>query len=136
MPAGRPPRFKTNEELEERINEYFELLDESKETKKEKGVYTIHRDVTPTITGLCIYLGFVDRQSFYDYAKKDEFSCTLKNARTAIENHYEQSLANGSPTGAIFALKNFGWQDKQVIEEKSERTTQTIVNIIEDKKDG
>jgi len=30
-----------------------------------------------------------------------------------IENEYEKLLISNNTTGAIFALKNFGWTDKQ-----------------------
>lgn len=115
--VGRPRKFNTAEELEAKINEYFDLLDDSKETKKEKGVHTIHRDVVPTITGLCLFLGFEDRSSFYNYEDEGEFSYTIKRARMAIENHYEQNLSGSASSGSIFALKNFGWKDKQEIEQ-------------------
>lgn len=70
----------------------------------------------PTITGLCIYLGFESRQSFYKYEDDPEFCYTIKKARTFIEREYEEMLIAGNTTGAIFALKNFGWTDKQEID--------------------
>jgi hypothetical protein len=69
-----------------------------------------------TISGLVLYLGFCDRQSFYDYEKKPDFSCTIKRARTFIEMEYEHLLRTQSSTGAIFALKNFGWVDKSELD--------------------
>jgi hypothetical protein len=48
----------------------------------------------------------------YDYEKREEFSYTIKRARVFIENEYEFRLNSGNPTGAIFALKNLGWDDK------------------------
>ncbi len=36
-----------------------------------------------------------------------------------IENIYEQMLFTRNPAGPIFALKNFGWRDKQEIEQKT-----------------
>ena len=39
----------------------------------------------------------------------------IKNARTRIEQHYEELVQEGN-SGAIFALKNFGWSDKQETE--------------------
>jgi DNA-packaging protein gp3 len=65
-----------------------------------------------TITGLAMWLGFCDRQSLYDYQKKEEFSCIIKAARLAVENDYELALRSAACTGAIFALKNMGWRDK------------------------
>ena len=65
----------------------------------------------PTICDLCLYLGFESRQSFYDYEKKEGFAYTIKRARLLIEREYEEQLQTNTPTGAIFALKNFGWKD-------------------------
>lgn len=96
--AGRPALFKSPDELDELISNYFE--DEKK----------------PTITGLCLFLGFESRQSFYAYENKPEFSYTIKKARTRIENTYEKMLHTNNVTGAIFALKNFGWLDKTEVE--------------------
>ena len=51
---------------------------------------------------------------------KKEFSYTIKRARLLIEILYEEQLQKGSPTGAIFALKNFGWKDRQEIVQREE----------------
>jgi hypothetical protein len=114
---GRPPLYKTPDELQEKIDQYF------KDGYKTK---TIHlKDGTEveipciTISDLVIYLGFCDRVSFYDYEKRPDFSYTIKRARSFIEREYEEMLRFGNPTGAIFALKNFGWSDKQEIDHRS-----------------
>jgi hypothetical protein len=98
--AGQPPKYKTSEQLQKAIDVYWDELDKQK----------------PTITGLAYSLGFESRQSFYDYLKDGEFSYTLKRARLRIESIYEQNLHSNNATGSIFALKNFGWTDKQEIE--------------------
>lgn len=111
--TGRPAIYKTAAELQEKINDYFE-----------NGVPLRLKVVTnkisvkipiPTITGLILYCGFASRQSFYDLEANDEFSYTIKKARLAIEQHYEELLQGHNPTGAIFALKNFGWIDKHEV---------------------
>lgn len=94
-PGGRPPKFDTPEQLEQAIKEYF--------TNDNKPF---------TITGIALWLGFCDRQSLYDYEKKPEFSCMIKEARLRVENAYEEKLSANNPTGSIFALKNMGWRDK------------------------
>lgn len=98
MPAGRPKLFNDEIELSKLIQSYFD---------ENKGNYTI--------TGLALFLGFESRQSLYDYEKNEIFSYTIKRARLTIENFYESKLFTAS-TGAIFALKNFGWSDKQEID--------------------
>lgn len=71
---------------------------------------------SPTITGLALHLGFASRQSFYDYEGREPFSYTIKRARLRVECEYEKMLSGGKiAIGAIFALKNFGWTDKQEI---------------------
>jgi len=76
-------------------------------------------DKTPvTISGLILDIGFEDRSSFYDYEKKPEFAYTIKRLRTYIAQIYEEMLHKGNSTGGIFALKNFGWSDRQEVELK------------------
>ena len=99
MKVGRPPKYNNTEELQEQISAFF--------LSGEKPV---------TISGLAYFLGFESRQSFYDYEKDSEFSYTIKRARLFIENEYEKLLQSGNVTGAIFALKNFGWTDKQELD--------------------
>lgn len=94
-------RFKTDDELKAAIDNYFA------ETKA--------KEENPTVTGLALHLGFESRQSFYDYEKYQDHSYTIKRARLMIECQYEQKLHNAACTGAIFALKNFGWEDKREI---------------------
>ena len=93
--GGRPPKFETAEQLKQACDEFI-----------------ANNPGKLTITGLAMYLGFCDRQSLYDYEKRPEFSCIIKEARLAVENDYELSLRTASVTGAIFALKNMGWRDK------------------------
>ena len=114
--GGRPPVFKTSKELKEKIGEYF-----NNGMKKRTVIIgrppnqTAIKIEVPTITGLCYYLGFESRQSFYDYEKRDGFSYTIKRARLSIELEYEEQLQHGNTVGAIFALKNMGWYDRQEI---------------------
>ncbi len=72
----------------------------------------------PTLSGLCLHLGFYDKQSFSNYETYGEpFSLTVKKARMRIEDDRHQRLANPACTGIIFDLKaNHGWQDKQTLE--------------------
>jgi len=96
---GRPPAYGSPEELQVKIDEFFD--DESP---------------ARSITGLCYYLGFASRQSFYDMEEREEFTYTIKKARLRIEMFYEECLMTKPPAGAIFALKNLGWSDRQEID--------------------
>ncbi len=92
--GGRPPKYETPDELDYQITLYFDYC----KKKKEKA----------TITGLALFLGFDSRQSLFDYAKHEEFSCIINRAKLSVENSYELS----GQMFDIFALKNMGWKDK------------------------
>lgn len=110
---GQPRKFKTPEEMQEAISEYFANPPRKSFINKEG-----QEVMVPflSITGLCLALGFESRQSFYDYEKLEDYSYTIKKARMLIENEYEFQLQKGNTTGAIFALKNFGWKDKTEVD--------------------
>lgn len=116
--GGRPPKYENAAEMQAKILEYFEYIkgDGRQEiTVDATGEMIVKWERPPepaTITGLTLYLGFADRQSLYDYQKNEEFSCTIKIAKTMVECEYEKKLAFDKPTGAIFALKNMGWADR------------------------
>jgi len=107
---GRPPIFSSVQELQAKVDEYFETGMRKKTMYTKDGIpYEVP---VPTITGLALFLGFASRQSLYDLETRPDFSYTIKKARTFIEREYEELLQSGNVTGAIFALKNMGWQDK------------------------
>jgi hypothetical protein len=115
--SGRPPKYKTAKALLNKINEYFRNGVEEKEVIIGRGDNReLVKVAVPTITGLCIYLGFETRQAFYHLENKDEFSYIIKKARLFIEKHYEELLQVGNTTGAIFALKNMGWIDQNKLD--------------------
>lgn len=117
MKTGRPALFASVDDLKDKIDDYFASGVKKKTVLLGQGDKARPVEVeVPTITGLALHLGFESRQSFYDYELKPEFSYTIKKARLFIENHYEELLQAGNTTGAIFALKNFGWSDKQQLE--------------------
>ena len=66
----------------------------------------------PTISGLALYLGFDSREAFAEYERHGEFSSAIKRGRLRIEVEYEKRLHQQSPSGAIFALKNLGWNER------------------------
>jgi hypothetical protein len=75
----------------------------------------------PTWTGLALHLGFNSRQALNYYMdSKPEFLDSIKKGLSKIEEQYEGiAVYSRTPTGAIFALKNFGWKDKQEIDQKT-----------------
>ena len=114
-PGGRPPMFETPEQLEIKIQEFFDLQCENEEPL--------------TISGLAFYLGFISRQSMYDYKEKEEFTYILKKATLFIEHQYESNLSGTTPTGSIFALKNMGWKDKTETELSGELSVKQITGM-------
>jgi len=99
-PGGRPLKFKTPEELENAVNQYFAEC-EVKEKPK-------------TMSGLALALG-IDRKTLVNYSNKDGYFHTIKRARQIVEQQNEEMLVSGkgSATGIIFNMKNnFGWVDK------------------------
>lgn len=110
---GRPSVFNSPDEMKIKIDEYFTDCPDKRKVVTKEGIVVMP---SITITGLCLFLGFESRQSFYDYEKKPEFSYIIKKARLCVERYYEQGLQLSTPTGSIFALKNMGWFDKSEID--------------------
>ena len=66
----RPRAFKSVEEVEEKINAYFNYCEE-----KEKPY---------TMSGLAYYLG-IDRKTLLNYYKNEEYFHTIKKARDKVQ---------------------------------------------------
>ena len=110
MPAGRPTKYKSGEEMQPLIDAYFD----SCYGVDEQGNRVV---ITPvTITGLALAIG-TDRRGLIDWSERPEFSHVLKKARAKVEQFVESSLFTGrNPAGAIFWMKNHGWSDTQKLE--------------------
>ena len=93
--GGRPLKFKSVEELQEKIAEYFKWAEE-----KGKPL---------TIERLCCFLK-TERQTLLNYADKDEFFDTLKEAKQIIYASKTEMLntKEGNTAGIIFDLCNNG----------------------------
>lgn len=102
--VGRPRAFKSVEEVEKKINAYFNYCEE-----KEKPY---------TMSGLAYYLE-IDRKTLLNYSKNEEYFHTIKKARDRVQMQLEENaLSNkANPTFTIFNLKNnFDWKDKMEVE--------------------
>lgn len=133
MPAGRPRKYKTPEELDAAIDEYFRDCPDTYDVfvGGEAGEITVP---APTITGLALYLGFCDRHSMYAYEELPEFSNSIKRARAIMVRIYEAEARFGRNTaGAIFMLKNFGYSDKQELEVSKKDVTPEMLEEFEQK---
>ena len=135
---ARPTKFKNAEELQKKIDEYFDsisyeapivLLDYpideegnvlgdkipmTLKGKDGKVVYQKKYWKPPTGSGLAAYIG-IDRTSLINYGKRDEFFDTIKNVRAKLQDFYEERMIENGHAGNIFAAKNFGFTDKQEI---------------------
>lgn len=101
MPAGRPPKWSSPDEIQPIIDAFFDLCDE--------------KDEPYTITGLALALG-TTRLGLINYENKPEFVNAIKTAKARCENYAEKRIyKSGNAAGAIFALKNYGWSDKQEV---------------------
>lgn len=132
-PGGRPPKFKTKEEIQEKIDAYFKecegevLKDKDGNPMLNKwGNPIIFRQRPPTVTGLALALGFTTRLSLINYQGKKEFMNTITRAKTQIEEYTEQRLfdKDGS-NGAQFSLRNnfSGWNEhsKSELDEQEQK---------------
>lgn len=99
---GRHLKYKTTAKLKKAIDAYF---DECKELGDPL-----------TVTGLGLKIGLT-RKQLCDYAKREPFSDIIIEAKQKVEHYAEKNLFAGNPAGPIFALKNFGWKDKQEIDQ-------------------
>lgn len=120
--VGRPPKYKSKEEIEEKIDAYFKkcegeiLKDTAGEPVLNKfGHPVIINQRPPTVTGLALALGFTTRLSLLNYQGKKEFANTITRAKTMIEAYTEERLFDrDGGNGAQFSLRNNfkGWNDK------------------------
>jgi hypothetical protein len=107
--VGRPLKFASVEELQEKIDLYFETDAYIVYGSDENGEIKTY---APTMAGLALSLD-VDRKTLTNYSHKDEYFPAIKKARAKVEVALEQRLYGNNVTGVIFNLKNnFDWRDK------------------------
>lgn len=134
--GGRPSIFKSAEEIQTKIDSYFEscqgtmLKNDEGEPVLNKYGEPIYIDRKPyTVTGLALYLGFNSRQALLNYQEREEFNDTILRAKARIEEYAETRLYDKDGcNGAKFNLSNnFGWKERQEVE-----STNTNVNLNKD----
>lgn len=103
-PVGRPRKIKSPEEFDRLVDSYIDMCRANNEPI--------------LLIGMVLALGLTSKEAFYNYGSEyAEFSESVKRARSLIELEYEKRLnVNSSAAGPIFALKNFGWKDKQEVD--------------------
>lgn len=135
--GGRPPKFTSPEQIQELVDKYFEdcagkiwLNPENGMPAYDKNGNTIRIDKhPPTVTGLALALGFMDRQSLLDYEGKKEFACTIKKAKQRCAEYAESRLYDREgQRGAEFSLRcNFRWRDNEKDNDDDRAVTGVIV---------
>lgn len=113
--VGRPNKFKTVEEMQKAIDEYFAYCEENGKPY--------------TISGLAYALD-TTRRTLLDYQDNEKFSHTITKAKAKIERFNEELLfSKDVPTvGVIFNLKNnYNWADKQEI--AAEVSNDVTINV-------
>lgn len=116
-PGGKPLLFKTAGELQKRVDEFFEWVE--------------LKGKPPTIARLAIFLD-CDRQTIYNYEKKDEYFDIIKKARNlCIADLEERTVMEGKP-GQIFIAKNYGYTDKQEIVSTVQEKAPDLSGLSED----
>ena len=136
---GRPPMYKTPEEMQKAIDAYFAecegvyVRDEEGNIETDKYGDPITTKKRPlTITGLALALGFTTRQSLLNYEGDPAFLDTIKKAKSRIEQYAEERLFDkDGVNGAKFNLSNNfkGWSEKQQIDSNVNTTGTTVVKF-------
>ena len=120
-PVGRPPKFKSAEEIQGLIDEYFEsckgepLIVDDKPFLDKNGFPVLINARPPTVTGLALALGFHSRQTLLNYQGKKEFVDTITRAKMRVEEYCETRLFDrDGQRGAEFNLRyNFRWAQEE-----------------------
>ena len=133
--VGCPPAYKTPEEMQTRIDAYFDacmgeyITDDDGNLMTDKHGHPVKTKERPlTITGLALALGFTSRQALLNYEGKEEFVDTIKRAKAKVEQYAEERLFDkDGVNGAKFNLSNNfkGWSEKQQID--SNIKTQAVI---------
>ena len=141
-PGGRPWIYKTAEEIQVKIDEYFQLCEGEYLKDKEGDVLTDKygapiriNDKPPTITGLALHLGFNSRQALLNYQGREEFNDTITRAKARVEAYAEARLFDkDGANGAKFSLANNfeGWREKQQIEAAVKNDVTINVELVDD----
>lgn len=120
--GGRPPYFRSKEEIEENIEEYFRSCEgeilrgaDGEPILTKYGEPIAVKVRPPTVTGLALALGFTSRQALLNYQAKREFVDTVTRAKSRVEQYTEERLFDkDGAVGAKFSLSNNfeGWRER------------------------
>jgi hypothetical protein len=100
MPKGHPRKWKSPQELQEKIEGYYQHCDE--------------KDKPLTIAGLALWLD-CDRKTLWNYGEQEDYFPIIKRARDHVITSLEERIAKEGKAGQIFLAKNYGYTDTQQI---------------------
>lgn len=121
-PVGRPLKIQTLEELETKIDEYFNNCD-----AKQKPY---------TMSGLALALD-IDRDTLMNYEDKVEYVGTIARAKERCHEFAEGQLFGKAANGAAFSLKNnWGWEDRSKVEQETKGIQKIEIEIVDSVKTG
>jgi len=144
-PWGRPLLFNSPEELQEKIQAYFDScfeLQRFDRPKRDKNGNKLYEDWKPqqepyqknvmttvvTVSGLALALK-TSRETLINYEEREKYFDTIKDAKQFIEWVVEWWLLNWAlnSTGCIFNLKNNYWRkDKTELDSTLVQTIEII----------
>lgn len=139
--VGRPPKYKSKKEIQEKIDAYFKscegepLILDGEPVIDKYGDIVIVGKRPLTITGLALALGFNSRQSLLNYQDKEEFMDTITRAKAKVEQYAEERLYDkDGANGAKFSLANNfeGWREKQQIEAEVNSEVNITIELSDD----
>ena len=108
--VGHPRTYKSPEEMQVAIDEYFAECDET--------------DKAYSISGLCLALGFDHRHRLFDYAGYSrEFNYIITRARLKVQESYELGCREKASQGCQFVLNaGFNWSTNAQVREERDTT--------------
>lgn len=128
--GGRPPKYNSVKELQEKIKDYFDScwIDKVVEVTDKNGTVTAtnarYQDRPYTVAGLALALD-VTRETLCEWEKNSKFSDVIKKAKLQIKMNVEEKLLDGkNPAGCIFWLKN---HDSAYFKDKTETAVKAEV---------
>ena len=119
--GGRPVKFKSPEEMLDRIYEYLSETDGRTKQIVTKGGQVVEANIPApvTIEGFCAFAG-ITKTTFYDYRTKKAFRPIIEQFRQIVESYWVGLCAEGQAGNkADFVLKNAfadDWKDKTINE--------------------
>jgi len=120
--GGRPPKFKTPEELAEKIYDFLEhSLNRIVEFPGKSEVLRVNVPAPTTLEAFCVFCG-IRKTTFYAYGKKRGFENIVNQYEAIVEEFWVRQAAEGKPGNkAEFILKNMknwktsSWNDDRDI---------------------